>query len=243
MKRLQILRFIINLLLVCVAFEVTAQSRINTASSKPNTKQPDSLSIRHKYPFFNGVMVGVNLVDPIFRIFGQRFGGYEAIIEANLHNRFFPELSFGIGDAHAKTDKDIIYDTKPSFFGRIGMNYNFRYNSESPNFLIVGLRYGFSSYKADISNLYYSNGYWEQSGPYSLMNQKFNTHWIEIGAGIRVKVFKNLYMGWMVYFKPLLKEGDTKEARPWYIPGYGANDTSFGLTYNIYYRLPFKHRK
>ncbi|MGL4292637.1 MAG: DUF6048 family protein, partial [Bacteroidales bacterium] len=64
-------------------------------------------------------------------------------------------------------------------------------------------------------------------------------HWLELGARIRVKVFKNLYMGWVAYYKFLLKEGSTTTANPWYIPGYGINGKGFGISYNIYYNLPF----
>ncbi|MEG1586444.1 MAG: DUF6048 family protein [Bacteroidales bacterium] len=230
MKNRRILHSIIKLSLLCLTVGAHAQTVVVTKAD--TTKQ------RHNYPLFNGVMVGVNIADPILRAFGQEYGGYEGVVEVNLHNRFFPEISFGIGSAKHTSERDFHYEGKPAFFGRIGMNYNFRYNSDVPNYLIVGLRYGFSSYRADITNLSYNNGYWDSSGPYNLPDQKFNSHWLEIGAGIRVKVFKKLYMGWMLYFKPLLKEGNTKFANPWYIPGYGANGKGFGFNYTIYYKIP-----
>lgn len=237
MKRNRILRFTINLFCLCMAMGMHAQTRTTTT---PVVKiQTDTIGKGKSAPLFNGISVGVNIADPIMRAFGQKYGGYEGIVEVNLLNRFFPELSFGVGSAKTTTDRDFHYEGKAAFYGRIGMNYNFRYKSNVPNYLLVALRYGFSSYRADITNLHYDGGYWEESGPYNLYDQKFTSHWLEIGGGIRVQVFKNLYMGWMVYFKPLLKEGNTKVAAPWYIPGYGANGNGFGFSYNIYYKLPF----
>ncbi|MEG0949535.1 MAG: DUF6048 family protein [Bacteroidales bacterium] len=238
MRKHRILHFTINLLLLCTVTGVTAQTR-NTAKQAASAITMKADTAKQHRKLFNGIMVGVNIADPIMRAFGQKYGGYEGVVEANLLNRFFPEVSFGVGSAKTTADRGFHYEGKPAFYGRVGMNYNFKYKSDSPNFLIVGLRYGFSSYRANITNLTYENGYWDPSGPYDLLDQKFTSHWLEIGGGIRVKVFKNLYMGWMVYFKPLLKEGDTPTAVPWYIPGYGANGNSFGFCYNIYYRLPF----
>lgn len=242
MRKNQILRFTISLLLAITTTGISAQNRTATGNKKaqaPITVKMDTVKQKNKYPLFNGIMVGVNIADPVMRVFGQDYGGYEGIVEVNLLNRFFPEVTLGVGSADKTSDRDFHYKGKTSFYGRIGMHYNFRYKSDKPNFLIVGIRYGFSSYKADITNLYYDNGYWEQVGPFNLYDQKFTSHWLEIGGGIRVKVFKNIYMGWMVYFKPLLKEGNTKDANPWYIPGYGQNGNGFGFSYNIYYNLPF----
>ena len=254
MKRKPTLRYIINGFCLCCALLATAQTQNRsysnsttnynnqgegrTATAPPRPAKVDTF--HYHVPTFNGIMLGVNVGDAALRAFGQEYGGYEALAEVNIYNRFFPEISFGIGSGKSTADGGYTYECKPSFFGRIGMNYNCFYKNSSNSFVIVGIRYGFSSYKADISNLYYENGYWPTSGPYNLTNQKFTTHWLELGAGVRVQVFKNLYMGWMVYYKPLIKEGSTVNASPWYIPGYGINGKGFGFTYNIYYKLPFK---
>lgn len=240
MRKNQILRFTISLLLTLTVTGISAQNRTTTGIQKtaaPITAKADTVR-KVSFPLFNGIMIGVNAADPVMRLLGQDYGGYEGIVEVNLRNRFFPEISFGVGSADKTADREFHYKGKPSFYGRIGMNYNLRASNGKPNFIIVGLRYGFSSYSADITNLYYENGYWDQVGPYDLYDQKFKSHWLEIGGGIRVQVFKNLHMGWMLYFKPLLKEGNTKEANPWYIPGYGQNGNGFGISYNIYYKLP-----
>ncbi|MEG1617813.1 MAG: DUF6048 family protein [Bacteroidales bacterium] len=246
MRRLLILRYAISALMIAFCSVSFAQSLNNTPQrsvSAPSKDTVRTMEPRHKYPLYNGIMIGVNIADPALRLFGQDYGGYEGLVEVNLHNRFFPEWSFGVGNAETTTEEGIYYKTKSTFYNRIGMNYNFRFNSSSPNYFVVGMRYGYSSYSAEIRNMSFNDGYWKPIEGISLPEQQFSSHWLEISLGIRVQVWKNFYMGWALQFKPLLKEGSTENANPWYIPGYGANGKGFGFSYNLYYRLPIGVKK
>ncbi|MDO5570676.1 MAG: DUF6048 family protein [Bacteroidales bacterium] len=210
--------------------------------NKKHKKAPKD-SIAHVYPFFNGLRVGVNILNPALMAFGQDWGSYEGVVEASIHNRFFPEWSFGVGSADKTADNGSRYIGNNAFFNRFGVSYNFRYNSTLPNYFVFSVRYGISSYKADITGLSFSDDYWGSIDNINLYNQKFTSQWVELGAGIRVQVFKNIYMGWTVYVKPLIKSGSTENANPYYIPGYGTYGNKFGVNYNIYYQLPIKTKK
>lgn len=241
MRRLRILKYIISVLLLAFLTPAMAQQK-GSGNTKAVPAVADTVKApRHKYPLFNGVIVGVNIADPILRLFGQDYGGYEAMVEVNLHNRFLPIWSIGVGSAKRTTDTGLFYETKPSIYNRVGMNYNFRFNNESPNYFVAGLMYGFSSYKADIRNMSYNDGYWPEISPIEIPEQKFVSHWLEISFGIRVQVVRNFYMGWNVQYKPLLKEGSTSLANPWYIPGYGVG--GFGFNYNLMYQIPARRNK
>lgn len=239
MRRLRTLRSIISALLLTCFVSSFAQSRTGKPLTPVTKDTVRHEGPRHKYPLFNGVMVGVNVADPVMRLMGQDYGAYEGLVEVNLHNRFFPEWSFGVGSGSKTTDDGLHYNAKSAFFNRFGMNYNFRYNKSSKDFFVVGLRYGVSSYSADITSGSFNDGYWEPTENINLTDQKFTSHWMEVNVGIRVNVWKGLSMGWNIRMKYLLKEGSTPNANPWYIPGYGPNGSNFGFNYNIYYQLPF----
>ena len=249
MKRSLILRLIFSLCLICLtSMEAKAQMQddyFNKPDSLPvaPARTDTTKKVKFVYPLYNGFSVGTNILEPILNAFGQEYGSYEVIAEANILNRFWPEISFGIGQSNYTNDDDIRYKVKPSFFGRIGMSYNFLYGKERPNALLLSFRYGFSSYKADIFGLQYDNGYWPATPTFDILDQKFTSHWIEVGFGIRVPVHKNIQMGWMVYYKPMLSAGDTKNAQPWFVPGYGLYGSGFGVSYQVYFHLPSKKEK
>lgn len=246
MRSAPILNFCISLILLLALDIRLVQGQNNDIDETPNTifkKREKQEGPRHHFPLFNGLSVGINVADQAMRLFGQDYGAYEGVVEANLHNRFFPEWSFGVGSANHTTDAELHYRGKPAIFNRIGMSYNFSYNKLTPGQIMIGVRYGFSAYSADITNASFNDGYWDPIPGIELLDQKFKSHWIELNAGIRVQVWKNISMGWMAQFKPLLREGASFNASPWYIPGYGVNGSGFGLSYNIYYTLPFGVKK
>ncbi len=248
MKRNPIFRFAISLLLGLIC-TLPAMAQTNPYFNQTDTlpiapaKVDTAKNIGHIYPRYNGISIGTNIASPVMRLFGQDYSSYEVMIEANLYNRFFPEVSFGIGSADGTNDQGMRYQTTPSFFGRIGMNYNFLYNKDRPNAVFASIRYGYSAHKASITCDNVSDGFWPGTTDVSIQDEAFSSHWVELGAGIRIEVLPWLHMGWMLYYKPMISSGKTKLANPWYIPGYGANGNGFGFAYNIFFKIPPRNKK
>lgn len=207
-------------------------------------KAEEKKAPRYTYPLLNGLMVGVNLFDPIANAFGQSYGGYDISLELNLYNRFFPIWEVGVGRAkNTPEEMNFTYIGNTALFNRIGMNYNFKYKSESPNFFYIGVRYGFSMFSYDIKDITLDAPYWGEQSNENILNQKSNAHWIEGLGGIRVKVYKDLYMGWSVRYKWMLSSKKNFNSEPWFIPGYGTSGTPFSITYSIYYNIPLSKKK
>ena len=151
---------------------------------------------KYNHPLLNGLVVGFNMAEPALKIFGRDYCSWEGIAELNIHNRFFPEVTLGVGSGKKNAeDTELSVHCKPAFFTKVGMNYNFNFNGDNPNYFYVGIKYGFTSYKTNYSGMTYDDGYWETTGPYNYSNQKFNSHWLEFAFGIRVKIIENFYMG------------------------------------------------
>lgn len=51
------------------------------------------------YPRIYCVAAGVNIADPVMRIFGQKYGIASVWGELNMHNRYFPTFELGLGQA------------------------------------------------------------------------------------------------------------------------------------------------
>ena len=213
----KILNYSISLALcLLMSFPLWAQN--GNAPASPGNNQPPKEKKDKKeeiyYPLYNGVSVGVDLWGLGSSVFGGDFLSSEVAVDVNLKNRFFPIVELGYGSTDSWSDKGIHYKSNAPYF-RIGMDYNALYNKQHGNMLLVGLRYGASSFKYDIEalglddpiyggvvgNPNLEDNIWGGSLPYNHEGMKGSMQWAEFCVGIRAHVWKALYMGWTMRFK------------------------------------------
>jgi hypothetical protein len=201
-----------------------------------STELPEG--VKYRYPLLNGLNLSINLFEPVMHVFRNDYASYEATAQLDLHHRYLPEVTVGVGQCDDVSDDLVGYKTSLSPYFKVGAALNLRYNDVDPDyFYFVVLRYGYSHSTADITNMYYTDGYWNQYGPVDILDQTFNAHWVELGFGIQVKIWRRFSMGWDLYYKPLISDGSTKYASPYYLPGYGVTSVKFGLNYRLTYKL------
>jgi hypothetical protein len=60
--------------------------------------------------------------------------------------------------------------------------------------------------------------------------------------GVRLKVYKFIWMGYTSRFKFGLKNGDTPALLPHDVPGYGRTDknSTWGFSYHLMFRIPVR---
>lgn len=228
-------------MMLCLTLAM-AQQQNSVPTPAKKTGMTEKKESKYLYPLFNGLIVGADLYAPIAKLFGQSYSNYEASLEIDLRNRFFPIWEIGIGNAKSTPeDMNFTYIGKPAVYNRIGLNYNIKYNNKSLDGVYVGLRYGFSAFTYDIENIRLESPYWDPEHPVigEITGQHSRAHWIEGLVGIRVKLYKGLMMGWTVRYKWKLNVKDNFQSSPWFIPGYGTANTPVSFTYSIYYRVPF----
>lgn len=252
MKKIYISLSNINLLHLCaviVGLMISASSHLcaqgrsipRSSEAQVETVVEDAElpeGVKYRYPLLNGLSVMFNLYEPVMNLLGNDRASYEASVMLNIHHRFFPEATLGMGWCNELSDDLVRYHVKAAPFAKIGLRYNLKYNDlEDKFYYFIVARYGFCHSEADISNLTYTDGYWPEYGPTNIRNQKFNSHWVEVGGGIKVQIWKRLSAGWDVYIKPFLHKGSTSQATPYYVPGYGTTDGAFGMAFRLYYDL------
>jgi hypothetical protein len=127
-------------------------------------------------------------------------------------------------------------------FLRLGVDYNVlkRKEAESNEAVLISIRYGYSglSHSADRINLV--DPYWGDFTT-ALETEILNSHWIELGFGLKTELFRNLFLGWSVRGRYLLYQTQEPTLEPYNLPGFGAirkNNTGISLHYLIAYRLP-----
>lgn len=172
-----------------------------------------------------------------------------------VHNNFELSLGFTVSEniqLQAEggylnvdfSDDEYTYTESGSYY-RFGAEYNLlkRQPGELDQ-IYVGLMYGYSPYSHEAENITISDGYWG-TGEGSLPLTRNTAHWIEIKGGLRVELWKNLFVGYALRLRIFMAGETDPKLEPYLIPGYGkAEKTStIGMSYSIFYRITLGEKK
>lgn len=197
-----------------------------------------------QYPKLTSVIVGVNLWDPLMRLFGQSYGGIDFSAELSMWNRFHPIVEIGAGwVSSTPDDMNFTYKGDPALYGKIGMNYNLKYNNSPDYVALLGLRACYTSFSYDITDVSIVNSYWDQTKTIEILNQKSNAIWWEILVSLKVKLWQNISAGWAVRYHFLYKYKSNDNSKPWYIPGYGTRSGNMTGSFSLYYTIPLGKKR
>ena len=194
-------------------------------------------SPKSPWPLYNGVSVGFNFFDAAMLIAGQSFASFDFNAAVSLHNWFYPTMEVGLGFSKNHEDgTSLIYRTHPSPYIKIGVDYNFLYKSNPDYWVGLGLRCGWAHAAYEITGATTSSPYWDQTADFNIRNQSVNAWFGEALALIRVKIWREISMGWSVRYRFKMKIPDGSNSTPWFIPGYGGGSpltATFSIIYNF----------
>lgn len=215
---------------------LTGKEWVDTTANKIDKKM--------QYPLWESVTVGVNIWDPVMRMFGQKYGVADFWAELSLHNRYKPVIEFGLGACDDTPDgKNYTFKSPLAPYFRIGMNYNMFYNNNPRYQLVIGVRYGFTTFKYEVTDATLNPGYWGEAESFSIPSQNSTAGYFELVAGVRVMIFKQISLGWNVRYHSIIHESDNKYGKPMYIPGFGKRGGSFMGTFSISYTIPLNKKQ
>ena len=190
-------------------------------------------------PLFHAASAGINIWDPVMRIFGQNYGLASAWAELSLHNRYKPIIEAGLGAAsHRASTGNFLYRSPLSFFMKIGADYNFLYNSNPDYQFTAGLRYGVSPFSYSVDDVRLPDSYWGETATFNIPAQHVTVGWFEVTVGLRVKLWGPISAGWQFKFHSVLHQSAAPYGRPWYIPGYGTRGTPITGSFSVVYTIP-----
>ena len=212
-----------------------------------NPKPTKYVAVEEEKPhlvFFQGFTLSVDVFGPASYAIGD-YGTLEAALRLNLKNTFFPIFEAGFG--RCKKDD---FNTKVGYevnapFARVGLDINMLKDKFQHNRLYLGARYGFSSYKYDVSGPQMTDPIWGGSEAFSMKGIDCTSHWAELIFGVEVSIYKNFHMGWAVRYKREISSTKNDNAKPSCIPGYGytTNTTCWGGTYSLIFDLNWGLKK
>lgn len=196
-----------------------------------------------KYPLLHNLSVGVNVWDPVMRMFGQHYGGASAWVQLSMHNRYLPVFEFGMGAAkNTPADNNYTYHGKLSPFFKLGADYNFFYNSNPDYRFLAGVRYGFSAFRYSVDDITLDDGYWDEQVSFQIPSTAVTCGWFEFRLGLRVKLWGPVSAGWMLHYHSILHQSVPSSGKAWYIPGFGTQNSKIGGSFSIIYTLPLSRK-
>lgn len=256
----------------CLVLSISLAKAQDTTPKEELTKQPtpktDGAIPENPQPFKNvdltekkkdsivpvktdryGVRVGVDLYKLTRALYDKDYKGIEFVGDYRLTKKYF--LAAELGNENKTTDDTRLNSTAKGSYLKAGFDYNAYQNwLNMENIISVGLRYGFSTFSQQLNSykIYNANPYFGEIPPIP-SGQKFNgltASWIEVVAGVKAKVFDNVFVGFSLQLKRLVSNKEPDNFENLYIPGFNRTydgDFGIGFNYTVTYFVPIYKKK
>jgi hypothetical protein len=232
--------FLISILIFGTGVTALAQER----EKRDSLAVKDTLTFRDFIP--TGIRVGVDVLALIRSRYDDGYEGWEFNAEADVHRYF---LAFEMGNsqldlisdpnANGKQGALSFYSNQGTYF-RIGADMNFLPRDRHGNVLFIGARYGRSIFSESLTTTA-DDPVWG-TRPVEFHTEDASARWFEISGGLRVRLWKILWVGYTARYKFGLSAKDTGSMEPHDVPGYGSNEknSTWGFNYLVLVRLPLR---
>jgi hypothetical protein len=222
---------LINILLILLC-------SICAFSQKADSVRADSVK-KHSY-IPTGIRVGGDLISPVKSQVQSNFTGWEVNADVDFY-RYYLALDYGSWGRTFSSDSG--YYSNDGTYWRMGIDVNFLLKDPDRNMFFIGARYGKANFSEDLTVVAYNHFL----NPPSLVTNGYthsgiNGSWFELTTGIRVKIYKIVWMGYTARLKFGLKYDNTENIIPSDVPGYGQTekDSYWGFNYQIFIRIPLR---
>ncbi|MFT4738256.1 MAG: hypothetical protein ACJAZM_002844 [Cyclobacteriaceae bacterium] len=184
------------------------------------------------------IRIGYDLANQANSLVNPDRSGFQGIAEVDF-DRFFVVGSFG--QATIRRGENYNYQSQGSFW-RVGIDKNLTTALTDRSVYSFGFRYARSRFDESIDML---------DGSSVVSNSALTASWVEITTGLRVRVWKELFMGYQIRLRTLKRLSDELGPLQTYdIPGFGQNKSSgntvrnaaVGFNYYVYWTIPFRDK-
>jgi hypothetical protein len=203
--------------------------------------QSDSVAvdsvIRHSF-IPTGIRVGTDLISLVKTQVQDDFNAWEVNADVDFY-RYYLAMDYGASARTFRSDSGN-YSNDGTYW-RAGVDINFLAKDPERNMFFIGARYGRATFSQDLT-VYAYNDFTGEYEDLSYTDPVVNARWFELTTGLRVKMWKMIWMGYTARFKFGLKYDDTENIIPTEVPGYGRThkDSYWGFNYQILIRIPVR---
>jgi hypothetical protein len=194
-------------------------------------------SSRHKF-LPTGIRIGTDMLTIGKTYYTDYFKGWEVNVDADVYRRFYVTMDYGSWASNF-TLPNGVYANDGTYY-RVGVDVNFLLKDPDRNMFFLGLRHGHSNFK-DYSDYTYTD---PNFGVIDLhaANDNAKANWKELTTGLRVKIWKFVWIGAMLRIKFRLKGQNQFDLVSYEVPGYGRTFKTawYGLNYQLFIRIPVR---
>ncbi|MDA3879252.1 MAG: DUF6048 family protein [Prolixibacteraceae bacterium] len=191
------------------------------------------------------LLIGADLSRFVVPIIDSTRFGWEVSADYELLNDMFVNIEIGSQNTRFKAS-GYNYNSAGAYT-RLGVDYNFmkHVDEESTDKLLVGFRYGFTTFYHEADNITLSNEVWGKLNNQKVDRTWLSANWFEATTGMRAHLINNFYLGWTVRFRVRLWLQEDEIMEPYHIPGFGRawNNSWVGVNYSLYYQIPLFKKK
>jgi len=207
------------------------------AFGQSDTVRADSV-IRHSF-IPTGIRVGTDLISLVKSQTKDDFNGWEVNADVDFY-RYYLALDYG-ASARTFASPDSGNYSNDGTYWRAGVDINFLAKDPERNMFFVGARYGQATFSQNLTVIAH-NVFDNTLETLNYAETGVNAHWFELTTGLRVRMWKMIWMGYTARFKFGLSYDATENIIPTDVPGYGRThkDSYWGFNYQIFFRIPVR---
>lgn len=196
-----------------------------------------------------GLRIGADISKLARSLYDKDYKGLELVGDYRITKKMY--IAAELGNENKTTDDDRLNFTTKGSYLKVGFDNNFYQNwLNMENMIHLGVRYGFTTFSQELNSykIYDNSGYFPQV-PEIVAGTKYDglsAHWAEVVAGMKAKLFNNVYAGFSLRLNYLFTEKKPENFDNLYIPGFNRTyDGKFGAgwNYTITYFIPLYKKK
>lgn len=221
------LRYFTSILLVAVVLQLNAQDRIEHDSS------------RLKF-LPTGIRVGTDLLAIGKSMYTNYFKGWEINVDADVYRRYYLTMDYGSWTTNYALNNGV-YSSDGRYF-RVGVDINFMLKDVERNMFFIGFRRGHTGY-TDYSDYSYADpNFNNRLTEVHVSNSNPSANWNELTTGLRVKLWKYVWLGATGRFKFSYSGRGQDNLVSYDVPGYGKTikNNWWGINYQLFIRIPVR---
>ena len=191
-----------------------------------------------------GIRAGLDLNKIIRSATDEDYTGFSLNGDIRLKESFY--VFTEIGNEEKVINGNYLNSSVKGTYVKFGVNFKLNNDVRTQNIVYSGLSVGYSNFDQNINSytIYNTHSiYWGESiinSPINLSN--LNAIWIEFMFGMKTEILNNLFLGFELQLKNVIKQKNIQNITNFYIPGFNRTYDSSGLgagfSYTVSYLIP-----
>ena len=191
-----------------------------------------------------GVRAGIDINKIVKSATDDDYKGLSISGDIRLKESFY--VYSEIGNEEKQISSDYLNSSVKGTYLKFGVNFKMNNEIRTQNIVYSGFNFGYSNFDQNINRytIYNTNStYWGESTinePINLSN--LNALWVELVFGLKTEILNNLFLGFELQLKSIIKQKNIQNISNLYIPGFNRTYDSSGLgagfSYTVSYLIP-----